>query len=166
MAKTIPYAKATAGNRAREDTTKWLRRLGCEGIGFYDHFEDYELELAFRHHGQSFRLLASAKGYAQRLLQERPYNGRRRRSRHEYEQEALEQAHIAVSSVLRDWAKGVTTAIESRILSFEAVFMPYMITADGRTMFERISELKLLPAPEAPKTLGTAHREETSERPN
>jgi hypothetical protein len=144
----MPYASATAGNRAREETTKWLRRLGCEGIGFYDHFEEHELELAFKHHGQAYRLLASAKGYAQRLLKERPYNGMRRRSRTEYEQELLEQGRIAINSILRDWAKGAVTGVESGMLKFEAVFMPYMITADGRTVHERIGEMKLLPAPE------------------
>jgi hypothetical protein len=36
-------------------------------------------------------------------------------------------------------------------LSFEAVFMPYMLTADGRTVIERIAETSLLPPPETPK---------------
>ena len=50
----LPYASATAGTRAREETIKWLRRLGCEGIGFYDHFEEHQLELAFKYRGQSY----------------------------------------------------------------------------------------------------------------
>jgi hypothetical protein len=37
------------------------------------------------------------------------------------------------------------------MLSFEVAFMPYLLTYDGRTMAERITELKLLPAPEASK---------------
>ena len=31
--------------------------------------------------------------------------------------------------------------------------MPYMLTADGRTVLERIEETKMLPAPEAPKVV-------------
>ena len=58
---------------------------------------------------------------------------------------------MAVNSILRDWIKGQVTAIETGILSFEAVFMPYMLTATGQTVLERIKDTNLLPAPEAPK---------------
>jgi hypothetical protein len=145
----IPYASATAGNRAREETIKWLRRLGCEGIGFYDHFDEHDLELHFKHRGRSFRLVVSAKGYAQRLLEQKPYKYRygRRDSRTEYEQKLLEQGHIAVSSILRDWVKGAVNAIECNAMKFEAAFMPHMLTADGRTVLERITETNLLPPP-------------------
>lgn len=47
---------------------------------------------------------------------------------------------------LRDWIKGSVTAIEAGILSFEAVFMPFMLTSDGRPLLERAVEL--LPRPE------------------
>jgi hypothetical protein len=143
----IPYATATAGNKAREETIKWLRRLGCEGIGFFDHFEQHELELAFKHRGRSYRLLMSARGYAQMLLKKSPYSGRRRMSRTEYEQQLLEQGRTAMNSALREWAKGSVTAIETGMMKFEAVFMPHMLTADGRTVLERISEINLLPPP-------------------
>ena len=43
----------------------------------------------------------------------------------------------AVNSILRDWIKRQVTAIECGILSFEAVFMPYMLTSDGRPLLER-----------------------------
>jgi hypothetical protein len=45
------------------------------------------------------------------------------------------------------------TAIETGILSFEAVFMPYMLTADGRPLIERLSETNLLPAPAKEKVV-------------
>jgi hypothetical protein len=71
-----------------------------------------------------------------------------RRQRHEYEQDALRQGHIAVNSILRDWIKGQVTAIECGVFSFEAVFMPFMLTADGRPLIERLRESDLLPAPD------------------
>ena len=43
--------------------------------------------------------------------------------------EGAAQGHIAVNSILRDWIKGQVTAIECGILSFEAVFMPFMLEA-------------------------------------
>ena len=69
------------------------------------------------------------------------------------EQAALRQGHVAVNSVLRDWIKGQVTAIETGVLSFEAVFMPYMLTADGRPLIERLAETNLLPAPDEPKVV-------------
>jgi len=54
--------------------------------------------------------------------------------------------HVAVNSILRDWIKGQVTAVECGILSFEAVFFPYMLTSDGRPLIERVADL--LPRPE------------------
>ena len=41
----------------------------------------------------------------------------------------------------------------TRFASFEAVFMPYMLTADGRTLVERIAETGLLPPAEPSKVV-------------
>ena len=60
--------------------------------------------------------------------------------------QALRQGHLAVSSILRDWVKGQVTAIECGILSFEAVFMPFMLDVSGRPLLERAIEL--LPKPD------------------
>lgn len=76
----------------------------------------------------------------------------------DYEQAALHQGHIAVNSILRDWLKGQVTAIECGILSFEAVFMPYMLTADGRPLIERIKDENLLPAPQEQKVVSMRGR--------
>jgi hypothetical protein len=80
-------------------------------------------------------------------LRENPWTSRRRGTRQEHEQAALRQGHIAVNSILRDWIKGQVTAVECGILSFESVFLPYMLTADGRPLLDRIREMELLPRP-------------------
>jgi hypothetical protein len=148
---TTPYASATTGNKARDEITKVLRRLGCEEIGFMDNFERHELLLAFTHRGRRVQLTASAKGWAQMWLKENPWNYQRRSERAEYEQAALRQGHVAVNSVLRDWVKGQVTAIECGILTFEAVFMPFMLTSDGQPLIERIRDL--LPEPSEQKVV-------------
>jgi hypothetical protein len=147
----IPYASAISGTKAREETIKVLRRMGCESIGFMDDFENQELLLAFKHRGRQVQLRASAKGWAQAYLKENPQGWRSRMSADEYRQAALRQGQIAVNSILRDWVKGSVTAIECGILSFEAVFMPYMLTSDGRPVIERMIEL--LPKPDEPKVV-------------
>jgi hypothetical protein len=143
--KSIPYAGATSGASARDEVTKVLRRFGCESVGFMDDFEKHEVLLAFTHRGRSIQLRASAKGWAQMYLKENPWTSRRRGLKTDHEQAALRQGHVAVNSILRDWIKGQITAVECGILSFEAVFMPYMLTNDGRQLIERLAESDLMP---------------------
>ena len=141
---TVSYAGASSGGQAREEIIRILRRYGCESIGFMDDFEHHELLLAFSHRGRQVQLRANAKGWAQMALKEEPYNSRRRDSKVEYERKLMAQGLIAVNSILRDWIKGQMTAVECGILSFEAVFMPYMLTNDGRPVMERIKESGLI----------------------
>lgn len=145
----IPYEGATSGDAARGEITKILRLFGCESVGFMDDYAEKTLILAFRHRGRSVQLKASAKGWAQMYLKARPHNwSRMRHDKAEHERRALAQGMIAMNSILRDWVKGQVTAVECGILSFEAVFMPYMLTSDGRSVLERLSETNLLPSPQ------------------
>lgn len=141
----VPYASAKSGLAAREEITKLLSRFGCSSVGFMDDFAEHSVLLAFSHRGRAVQLRASAKGWAQMYLKENPWSGRRRLSKQAHEQEALTQGLIAINSILRDWVKGQITAVECGILSFEAVFMPHMLTNDGRPLIERIQTENLLP---------------------
>jgi hypothetical protein len=138
---TTPYANAISGMRAREEIKKVLLHFGCESIGFIDEFERQEVLLALTHRGRQVQLRASAKGWAQMWLKANPWTYKHRTPRAEYEQNALKQGHIAVNSILRDWIKGQMAAVECGILSFEAVFFPYMLTNDGRPLIERVADL-------------------------
>lgn len=142
-----PYASATSGASARDEITKVLRRFGCESVGFMDDFENYSVLLAFKHRGRQMQLRASAKGWATLYLKENPWSSRRRGYRKDYEEQAMKQGLIAVNSILRDWVKGQIMAVETGILSFEAVFMPYMLTSNGQTLVDRIDSTGLLPPP-------------------
>lgn len=153
---STPYASATSGASARDEITKILRRFGCESVGFMDDFDKHEVLLAFTHRGRPVQLRASAKGWAATFLRENPWNHRRRGVQKDYERGALRQGQVAVNSILRDWIKGQVTAIECGILQFEAVFMPYMLTADGRPLIERIAEANLLPPPAEQKVVPLA----------
>jgi hypothetical protein len=143
----VPYATATSGSKARDEITKLLQRFGCENVGFMDQFASNELLLAFTHRGRPVQLRASAKGWAQMYLREKPWHRRSRKSKQAYEQKALEQGAIAINSILRDWVKGQVTAVECGMLSFEAVFMPHVILRDGRSVLEHVQDHKMLPAP-------------------
>jgi hypothetical protein len=144
---SVPYASASSGAKARDEITKMLQRFGCENVGFMDDFAGHSVLLAFRHRGRDVQLRASARGWAQMFLKEHPWTYRRRDTQKAYEQAALQQGVVAVNSILRDWVKGQITAVECGMMSFEAVFMPHMLTNDGRTLLERVEEAKMLPAP-------------------
>lgn len=143
----VPYAGASSGHKARDEITRILKRFGCESVGFMDNFDDHSVMLAFRHRGKSIQLSASAEGWATMFLKTEPWNSRRQLSEHAYKQRALEQGMIAVNSILRDWVKGQVTAVECGILSFGAVFMPYMLTNDGRPLYQRVDEIGLIEGP-------------------
>lgn len=144
---TVPYENATSGAKAREEITSLLRRMGCESVGFMDDFDRHEVLLAFKHRGRPVQLRASAKGWAAMFMKARPHGHRTRGTRHDYEQRALRQGLIAVNSILRDWVKGQVVAVECGMMSFEHVFMPHMLTSDGRPLIERVMEAKMLPPP-------------------
>lgn len=143
----VPYASAKSGMAARDEITKMLQRFGCESVGFMDDFADHSVLLAFKHRGRPVQLKASAGGWAAMFLHEHPYSHRMQRTRSEHESAALTQGIVAVNSILRDWVKGQITAVECGLLTFEGVFMPYMLTNDGRPLVERLSSLEMLPAP-------------------
>lgn len=147
----IPYASATSGATARDEIIRILKRFGCQSVGFMDEFESQSVLLAFQHRGMAVQLRASAKGWAEMYLREHPYSSRMRKTRHEHENEALAQGMIAVNSILRDWVKGQITAVECGIMSFEAVFLPHMIGADGVPVIQKMQAHGLLPAPQEVK---------------
>lgn len=147
--KSVPYAGATSGAKARDEITKMLRTFGCENVGFMDDFAESTVMLAFKHRGRPVQLKASAKGWADMYMKVHPGHRRGGNAQKEAEKKALAQGLIAVNSILRDWVKGQVTAIETGILSFEAVFMPHMIARDGRSVLDHMQAEKLLlpPAP-------------------
>ena len=150
---STPYANASSGEAARTEITKILRKFGCESVGFMDDFEKHEVLLAFTHRGRPVQLRASAKGWAQLFMKDNPWSYRRVGSRVDYEQRALRQGQVAVNSILRDWIKGQVTAVECGVLSFDAVFLPYMLTNDGRPIVERLDESGWLPKPREDKVV-------------
>lgn len=149
MAKNTPYARASSGLAARDEITQLLRRFGCSSVGFMDNYTEQEVLLQFEHRGRRMRLRASAKGWAALYLKEHPYNYRHKDGEQQYRADALAQGHVAINSILRDWVKGQLMAVETGMLSFDAVFLPFMLTHDGRTISERADQLGLLPSGEA-----------------
>jgi hypothetical protein len=145
-----PYAQATSGVAARDEITKLLRRFGCSSIGFLDDYEKHEVLLVFEHRSRKMQLRASAKGWASLYLKEHPYNYRHKSGEQQHREKALTQGQVAINSILRDWVKGQLMAVETGMLSFDSVFLPFMLTHDGRTVSERADQLGLLPAGTAP----------------
>lgn len=147
----LPYQTATSGQRAIDDVRRMLSKFGCQKFAAGEDFAKGEIFIQFEHRGRMIHVVASAKGYASAMLKDSPYSHRMRCSEVEYERKCLAQGQTAVYSILRDWVKGQVTAIECGIISFDAAFLGQMVLPDGRTVMERLSADKLLPAPEESK---------------
>ena len=141
MSKSIPYQKATSGDNARNEIIKLLQGFGCERVGFMDNFADNELILGFVYRGRNIEMKVSAQGWANLFLRKNPHTYRHTRSKQEYEKVAHTQGMIAMSSVLRDWVKGQLTAVEAGMAKFDHVFMPFMLTQDGKTIGQHMDKV-------------------------
>ncbi|WOF74179.1 hypothetical protein QMT40_001826 [Parvibaculaceae bacterium PLY_AMNH_Bact1] len=137
---SIPYARASSGKNARDEVVRILQHFDCESVGFMDLFHENAILLAFTWRGQNVQLKASAQGWANTYLKANPWNTSKKSSKAEWEDKAFKQGMIAVNSILRDWVKGQVTAVETGILTFEHVFMPYMLASDGRPVLEHMTE--------------------------
>lgn len=145
---SLPYASASSGMAARNEIIKLLKRFGCSSVGFMDEFETHTVILAFIWRGRQIQMRASAQGWANAYLKENPFTHRRQGTKHDYEQKWLNQGMVAINSILRDWVKGQITAIETGILTFDHVFVPHMLTADGTPAIEVMRQQLSLPAPD------------------
>ena len=145
---TLPYSTAKSGVNARNEIIKILKHFGCDSVGFMDEFTTKTVILAFVWNGRNIQLKASAQGWANAYLKENPWSSRRQWTKVGWEQRALDQGMIAVNSILRDWVKGQVTAIETGILTFEHVFLPYMLTSDGTPLIDVVRNNKQLMGPE------------------
>jgi hypothetical protein len=146
---TLPYATATSGDKALIDLQKTLAKFGCQSFGTMTDAERGCTVVQFKHRGRVVSLEASWKGYATAWMKANPYTHHTRGTRQQYEQKALKQAQTSVCSVLRDWVKGQVTAVECGVMSFEAVFMPHMLTNNGKRVIDQVQVENLLPSPDA-----------------
>lgn len=156
---SLPYENATAGERALQEIQRILAEFGCQAFGTMTDNERKCLVISFKWRDRMVSLEANWNGYAAALSKARPHTYRTGRTRANYDLKLLEQARISVCSVLRDWVKGQTTAIECGVLSFEAAFMPHMVLKDGRRVLEAAQQAKLLPESEESTVLRLASKE-------
>lgn len=150
MSKGVPYAEATSGEKAKADIVKTLKSFGANKWAWAEDYETGTLQLAFEINGHPVNFQASAQGWATMYMKKNPWHSGRHSTRREYEERWLEQGFIAVPSILRDWLKGQLTALESGVLSFEALFMPFMLTPDGTPLLEKARPLLQLQERGAP----------------
>lgn len=136
----IPYASTSSGSKARAEIQKILKNFECDSVGFMDDFSCHTLTLAFTWKGRQVQLKASAQGWANAYLKENPWTHQRKSNKEDWQRKALAQGLIAVNSILRDWVKGQITAVETGILSFEAVFMPYTLLPSGKTLLDHVKQ--------------------------
>lgn len=152
---TLPYERATAGGNAINEMQKTLAAFGCQSFGTMTDNERGCMIVAFKWRDQQVHLEASWTGYAQALLKSRGHLNGSGSTQRRREEEAIKQAKTAVCSVLRDWVKGQTTAVECGVMSFESAFLPHMLLRDGRRVIDAAKQANLLPAPSTNTNVST-----------
>lgn len=116
-----------------------LEDWGIKGIGWRDHFEEGRADLEFvwerggdERYAARFSIqmptdeeirAASVDGRTNRFSQSKYEKARKGRGRQEHR-------------ILLLWIKAALNAIESGIVSAEAIFMPWIVGPDGRTVAE------------------------------
>lgn len=145
---SIPYETATSGERALAEIQRNLAKFGCHSFGTMIDRERGVTMVQFRHHGRTVSLEASWNGYASMLLKDKPFVPHKTRgTKAEHEAKTLKQAQVSVCSVLRDYVKAQTTAIECGTIQFEAAFLAHLLLPSGERLIDRVRSDKLLPAP-------------------
>lgn len=143
----IPYQEATSGSRALDDIQRILTKFGCKRFGHMTDNDKGEIIVQFTYRGRDILVKASINGYAQAWLKENPWNRQRKSTQEEWTRKAMAQAQVSTCSILRDWIKGQTTAIEVGLLTFEGAFLGQILLPNGKTVLEHAEGNKLLALP-------------------
>lgn len=144
----MPYENTTSGERAVQEMQKVLREFGCSKFGHMLDYDKGELLVQFEYRGRPVSVRASINGYAQAWLAKNPFNAHRRMTKPKYEEKAKAIAGTAVYSILRDWVKGQTAAVETGVLSFEGAFLGQILLPSGKTVLQHVEANKMLPEAE------------------
>jgi hypothetical protein len=140
----MPYASTTSGEKALVEIQTMLRKFGCNKFGSMIDLDAGTVIVQFEYQGKQVSFPANFKGYAQALLDEKPWNNRMKCTLKEYQERALHQGSISVYSILRDWIKGQVTAVETGLVSFEEVFFAHLMLPNGKRVIEQAQVKNLL----------------------
>ncbi len=135
---TIPYENVRPETNAVLAIQKILQAFGCQAFGSMVDNDKQVVSVMFKWRDRQVHLEASWGGYAQLLVAK---SGWKR-------DEALKHAKHVVYSILRDWVKGQTTAVECGLIDFETAFLPHMLLKDGRRVIDAAQAAGILPAPD------------------
>lgn len=58
-----------------------------------------------------------------------------------------EHAYRVAWRIIKDWVEAQVSLLETEMVRLEQIFLPYVITNDGRTLFERLEEKHFLLGP-------------------
>jgi hypothetical protein len=128
--------------RSREQIDKLLREWKCEGVAWMDHWCEDSVELQFK----LLRLGPDGKNpvvyvarFRMHLEPETEIRNRCRGTRGFQDakfREAMERRGRREHRLLFLWLKAALEVVEEGIITPEALFMPFFVCKDGRTVYE------------------------------
>lgn len=133
------YATGTSVNsdRSRAEIETTLSRFGASGFGYYTDMTKRIAQIGFTHSGLSIRIEVSLPDPNDDEFTMRPSSSKRRK---DYQAREAYEAEVS-----RRWrclcllVKAKLVAVEDRISTFEQEFLPYIVTSDGATVYDRMA---------------------------
>lgn len=89
---SLPYEKATSGDKALGEIQKILRGFGCQRFGSMVDDEEQSLTVQFQYRGKMVSVKASFSGYAAAWLREHPHTSRMHKTKQEHGEMVLDYA--------------------------------------------------------------------------
>lgn len=133
----LNYTTEIDADKTAGEISRMLSKAGAQAVlTEYDEEEGYVKALSFRIKLNdqliSFRLPSDWRPVQKVLENQRNKNRRVSASR--------EQAVRVAWRILKDWVEAQLALIETQMVTTQQVFLPYAVTKDGSTLYEKIAQ--------------------------
>lgn len=149
--------------RTREQIDTLLRKWGVSGVQWEDNYNDGNVTLRFRWSSGETDFVARYKLDLEpdEQIREQAIDLRNKKfSENKYER-LLKERGKREHRLLFAFLKNVFEAVDSGVISAEAVFLPWLEDATGKTLYERIKPaMHQLGSSSLPKALAAAEEDE------
>lgn len=130
----LNYTTSVSADKTVAEISRLLAKAGAKAIMHEYDDNGYIVSL-------SFKLELNGQPMGFKLPTDwRPVQKTLESQRVERRYKTQEQALKVAWRITKDWVEAQLAIIETRMVKTEQVFLPYAVTNDGRTVFERVGE--------------------------
>ena len=131
----LNYTTSIATEKTAGEIQKKLAMAGAQAVmSEYDN-DGVMCAMSFRINNLFFRIPINIEGVYRQIKTERKLSKRLR---------TYEQASRIAWRLVKDWIEAQLAIIQTKMVKSEEVFLPYILTKDGKTIFQKISNNNFL----------------------